>query len=290
MDLKKTGAFLAASRKKQKMTQKELAEEIGVTDKAVSRWETGRGFPDVSVLQPLAQALGVSVAEIVKGEKIEPENAGEQADSAVVEALGYAGRMGRKTFGALTALLGACIAASPLVLAVRGPLLPEICLLGIAITAVGALLFFGRAPGRPFRFSTRLAGVLACAALTAALVLEATPWGAVLIFAPGPGETVRETFSYFSLTPFGYANFFPLLTAVLTVSAGGLSIFLLAKRLRTAKLQNVAFLCTAAALLCSAAPVVLLGAAYGSATGAAISILLLASLVFQAFANRRSGV
>ncbi|MBC5582264.1 hypothetical protein H8S23_12170 [Anaerofilum sp. BX8] len=134
-----------------------------------------------------------------------------------------------------------------------------------------------------------MAGVLACAALTAALVLEATPWGAVLIFAPGPGETVRETFSYFSLTPFGYANFFPLLTAVLTVSAGGLSIFLLAKRLRTAKLQNAAFLCTAAALLCSAAPVVLLGVAYGTVTGAAISILLLASLVFQAFANRRSG-
>lgn len=58
MDLKKTGAFLAASRKKQKMTQKELAEEIGVTDKAVSRWETGRGFPDVSVLQPLAPGAG----------------------------------------------------------------------------------------------------------------------------------------------------------------------------------------------------------------------------------------
>ena len=49
-----------------------------------------------------------------------------------------------------------------------------------------------------------------------AIVLEILPYGAVLVFAPSPTESVRETFSYFSLTPFGYANFGPFLTALLT--------------------------------------------------------------------------
>ena len=60
MDLNKTGLFISAMRKQKDMTQKDLADKIGITDKAVSRWETGKGFPDVSLLTPLAEALGVS--------------------------------------------------------------------------------------------------------------------------------------------------------------------------------------------------------------------------------------
>jgi transcriptional regulator with XRE-family HTH domain len=56
------------------MTQKELAEKIGVTDKAVSRWETGKGFPDVSFLIPLAEILGVSVTEMIRGEAMAAED------------------------------------------------------------------------------------------------------------------------------------------------------------------------------------------------------------------------
>lgn len=51
MDLKKTGLFISGMRKEKSMTQKELAERLSVTDKAVSRWETGKGFPDVSILK-----------------------------------------------------------------------------------------------------------------------------------------------------------------------------------------------------------------------------------------------
>jgi len=71
MDLKKTGLLISALRKQQAMTQKDLAVKIGVTDKVVSRWETGTGFPDVSLLPALADALGVLISEIVIGEKIE---------------------------------------------------------------------------------------------------------------------------------------------------------------------------------------------------------------------------
>lgn len=60
MDAKKFGAFIADRRKQQHMTQAELAGQIGVTDKAVSRWERGLGFPDINTMEPLVDALGVS--------------------------------------------------------------------------------------------------------------------------------------------------------------------------------------------------------------------------------------
>ena len=61
------------------------------------------------------------------------------------------------------------------------------------------------------------------------IVLESLPLGAVCIFATSPTERVKETFSYFSLTPFGYANFAPLITAILTVAIFLLSLFALKK-------------------------------------------------------------
>ena len=57
--------------KEKKMTQAELAEKINVTDKAVSRWERGLGFPDIQTLEPLAQALGISVLELMRSKKKE---------------------------------------------------------------------------------------------------------------------------------------------------------------------------------------------------------------------------
>ena len=60
-----TGAAVKELREVRKMTQAELAEKIGVSSKTVSKWETGKGLPDISLLQPLAQALGISVIELI---------------------------------------------------------------------------------------------------------------------------------------------------------------------------------------------------------------------------------
>lgn len=73
MDTVKIGAFIKAQRNSLNMTQKELAEKIGCTDKAISRWETGKGLPDSSFLIPLSQELNISVNELLMGEKIIPE-------------------------------------------------------------------------------------------------------------------------------------------------------------------------------------------------------------------------
>lgn len=69
MNTKTTGQFIAKKRKEKKMTQSELAEILQVTDKAISRWETGEGYPEVTILPKLAYTLGVSVDELLNGDQ-----------------------------------------------------------------------------------------------------------------------------------------------------------------------------------------------------------------------------
>ncbi len=69
------GEVIKALREKKQMTQAELAEKVGVTDKAVSKWETGRGLPDITLIEPIAEALGLSVGELFAGEQIINRNA-----------------------------------------------------------------------------------------------------------------------------------------------------------------------------------------------------------------------
>lgn len=69
-----TGTAIKELREKKKLLQKELAEMLGVSDKTISKWETGRGLPDISLLEPLAGALGVSLTELLSGQCIFNEN------------------------------------------------------------------------------------------------------------------------------------------------------------------------------------------------------------------------
>ena len=73
MDQKKTGAFIAQCRKEKNLTQVQLAELLEITNQAVSKWENGRGMPDVSLLQPLCNALDISLNELFSGEHISAE-------------------------------------------------------------------------------------------------------------------------------------------------------------------------------------------------------------------------
>lgn len=70
MDQYVTGAMIKRLRESRKLTQQQLAETMNVSDKAISRWETGRGYPDISLIEPLAAALGVSVIELFSGENV----------------------------------------------------------------------------------------------------------------------------------------------------------------------------------------------------------------------------
>jgi desulfoferrodoxin (superoxide reductase-like protein)/DNA-binding XRE family transcriptional regulator len=74
MDNYVTGAVIRRLREAKRMTQEELAQTLFVSSKAVSKWETGQGFPDISLLEPLAGALGISVIELLSGESISNRN------------------------------------------------------------------------------------------------------------------------------------------------------------------------------------------------------------------------
>lgn len=74
MDRYVTGAMIRRLREKKKLTQQELSEKLMVSDKTISKWETGRGYPDISLIEPLAAALGVSVIELFSGEDVTNTN------------------------------------------------------------------------------------------------------------------------------------------------------------------------------------------------------------------------
>ena len=95
MDAIKFGRFVAERRKELKMTQKDLAAKIQVTDKAVSKWERGLGFPDINTIEYLAEALDVSIVELMKSEK-DTENVSID-ETVVADVLDIAEKDAKKT-------------------------------------------------------------------------------------------------------------------------------------------------------------------------------------------------
>ena len=96
MDAQKFGTFIAQCRKEKGMTQSELAAKIMVTDKAVSRWERGKGFPDINLLLPLAEALEVSVFELMHSERQKEKAQLFQDDTVIVHLMENAVEMNKQ--------------------------------------------------------------------------------------------------------------------------------------------------------------------------------------------------
>ena len=87
MDAKATGGLIARRRKERNWSQGDLAERLHVTDKAVSRWETGRGLPSLDLLEPLAEALGLTVSELLSGRELTPEELPKAAGEQIMETM-----------------------------------------------------------------------------------------------------------------------------------------------------------------------------------------------------------
>ena len=87
MDQRKIGKFIAALRKAQGLTQEQLGEKLGVTNKTVSRWENGNYMPDVEMLSLLSEEFGVSINELISGERLAAEDFKKAADSNLAAAL-----------------------------------------------------------------------------------------------------------------------------------------------------------------------------------------------------------
>ena len=85
LDLIKIGSFISNVRKEQGLTQKQLAERVGVSDKAVSRWETGKGLPDTSIMSDLCEALGININELLSGERLDADTYSGKAEKLMVD-------------------------------------------------------------------------------------------------------------------------------------------------------------------------------------------------------------
>lgn len=85
MDQVKIGKFIAQCRKNKKLTQVQLAEKLNITDRAISKWETGNGMPDSSIMLDLCNELGISVNELFSGEVIKMENYNLKAEENLLE-------------------------------------------------------------------------------------------------------------------------------------------------------------------------------------------------------------
>lgn len=111
MDAGKLGSFIAQMRKENHLTQAQLAEKLHVTDKAVSRWERGLGYPDMATMEPLAQALGISLTELMMAErKQEVLITKDDADTAIGNTVDVSRSNGRKKLKrVLTCLMIPCI-------------------------------------------------------------------------------------------------------------------------------------------------------------------------------------
>ena len=87
MDQKKIGSFIATRRKDNRLTQNQLAEMLGITDKAVSKWETGKSMPDPSLFCPLCDLLHITLNELLSGEFISDENLKEKSNQLLLEVV-----------------------------------------------------------------------------------------------------------------------------------------------------------------------------------------------------------
>lgn len=138
MDAHKFGTFVAERRKEKKMTQADLAAKLQVTDKAVSRWERGLGFPDINTIEPLAEALGVSVLELMKSERSNeiPVNR-DDADTAILDVLDAAIAQRREERKKLFTVWGLSVMAALLLFVVDNL---QWDLSTLAFTVIGVLL------------------------------------------------------------------------------------------------------------------------------------------------------
>lgn len=85
MNQKKIGEFIAECRKAKKLTQSELAESLGVTEKSISNWENGRNMPDLSLFKPLCAEFDITINELMNGEKLTKENNQANLDENIIK-------------------------------------------------------------------------------------------------------------------------------------------------------------------------------------------------------------
>ena len=112
MNQEKIGKFIAMRRKEKNMTQSELAEKLGVTDKSIGNWENGRNMPDLSLFKPLCNELDITINELLSGEGLKKEEYQEKFEENIINTIDYSTKkitLIRKNLGIVLLILGILI-------------------------------------------------------------------------------------------------------------------------------------------------------------------------------------
>lgn len=115
MNQEKIGKFIAESRKQKKLTQADLAEKLGVTDRTISNWETGKNMPDLSLFKPLCDILGITINELMSGEKINDDEYDKKLEENFINTIDYIDKKNisdnyvRSIFWLVIGIVGICL-------------------------------------------------------------------------------------------------------------------------------------------------------------------------------------
>lgn len=270
MDMQKTGQLIADTRKELGLTQVQLAEAIGVTYKAISRWETGRGFPDAAYLQPLSQALDLSIAEIVNGERTQPESG-----VAVQPALCTKKRRNWPvvTILVLVVLVALQIYAPWLMPGLRTP---HFWIFLLSLGALAAVLFYWKiAP------SSKVCRYIATVMCVVALILQVLPLSVVSILRGPDWQSIRyhSCFDFALIREMLFARYGPFLSGTMTIAVLVMMCFMLWGK--HSRLQKVILICTLLSGFFMSIVVLRGQTAYITAGTAAVILLLFSSALFQ---------
>jgi len=138
MDQIKIGKFIAECRKKASLTQMQLAERLGITDRAVSKWETGKAMPDTAIMLELCEILGISVNELLGGEKTNMENDNQKKEQLLLDMAKELEKKNKKIWSSMWAILIVSMTALFAGLLIAAFLIPEgiwqlVTILGVCI-------------------------------------------------------------------------------------------------------------------------------------------------------------
>ena len=176
MDQQQIGGFIRQCREARALTQQQLADSLGVTNKAVSKWETGRSLPDVALFEPLCRELEISLSELLAGRRMEAEERPAVAERLLAESISSKKLIGLQAFLMLNSVIGVLLALSPLLLPLEAPF--SWIFTAAGLLECGAVIYFDLAlPGKETRRNSYLAYTAHATALFSALAALNYPAG-----------------------------------------------------------------------------------------------------------------
>ena len=138
MDQVKTGRFIKACRKEKNLTQREVAEKLNISEKTVSKWETGNGLPEVGLMLPLCELLGISVNELLSGERLDEKKYFEKAEQNIMSLIEEKAEAKKKIIIAVIIVVTTLLAGLALILVAE--LLEMQTWLRIVLGVIGAVI------------------------------------------------------------------------------------------------------------------------------------------------------